>query len=640
MRKSLLVAGLYSLTLQVSSLVAQDVRASLDFTASHPISPLIYGFNQNHVALADVGLYTSRRLGGNRLTAHNWEINSENSGADNQNKNGWLLAQTIVGVPWGELTVPGAAYKIFHQNNLNNNLTSIITVPIQGWVAADHNNAASVPSGPQGSPDRWNQLVYTKGSAFSTTPDLTDKKVYLEESIHFLKETFGGASAPTGVKYISLDNEPDLWDGTHLLIQPNPVSIADYVAKVIEAAKAVKAVDPDVKVIAGEFAGIGIFDLEAPDWQTIKNTGYDYFFEYFLAELKKASDTAGYNLIDIISVHFYPQHAIDISGNFQSGIKGGTVVRNSTLTADHIRRCRMDFSRSLWDDTYSEPSWLTDGKLNNQPHMLIKRLQSAADTYFPGIKVMLGEFGYGHDADISNGIATADLLAVLGDRGVEIATKWYSDVDASSYSKAAYALFRNVDGNGGTYGDQTISSTFDSRDDASVWGSVDSDDKDLHLIILNKNLTAAQSFSVVLNDKGFNHAMKGIYAFDPTSSTLKTVNFTGSLTDASLNITVPALSAYHVIISRDRATEVTPIATKMTRTMNIQIRNGSLLVENIHENEQGTLNIYNLNGRMLNSVAVTGRENQLQIDVSGLSSGRYVVQFKGTSTNVSTSFSK
>ncbi|PHN06563.1 glycoside hydrolase family 44 protein [Flavilitoribacter nigricans] len=535
----LLLSGLFHLAAQTT------INAALDFGDTHPISPLIYGFNQDHESPAGVENWTIRRLGGNRMSVFNWENGASNSGHDNQTYPNDNRIPNLIGVPSADKDVPGEAYRVFHQDNLNAGITSLITVPILGWVAADKDgsNLTSPPS------SRWHDLVYEKPTAFSLPPDGNDAVVYLDESIHYLVQTFGDATTANGVKYIALDNEPALWETTHDLLVSAPPNAADYVQKVIDAAIAVKSVDPNIKIVAGEFAGINIFDFgNAPDWGTVGN-GYDWFISYFLDELKTASDNAGYPLIDILSFHNYPQHKIDSNGNFDGN---GTVVRTSSSTQDHIRSARMDFPRSLWDPAYIEPSWLTNAKLGGQAMQTLVRVQNSIDTYFPGVKIMIGEFDYGHDTDISHGIGIADFLGVVADQGVEITNRWdLAPGSTNTYTSTAYQLFRNYDGSDASYGDLSVGSTFDQADNGSVWAAVDSDDDDLHLILVNKQINSSLTVQLSLNDNGYVHAFKDLRMLNSQSTSLSAGSASDiSLSSGTLTTTLPALSVYHLVLNR------------------------------------------------------------------------------------------
>ena len=86
---------------------ADGGRRSADRVTSgeviRPISPYVYGVNSQPVD--GVGA-TVRRMGGNRQTAYNWEINASNAGSDyNQSSDDWPC--TVMG--YSDCTVPGRA---------------------------------------------------------------------------------------------------------------------------------------------------------------------------------------------------------------------------------------------------------------------------------------------------------------------------------------------------------------------------------------------------------------------------------------------------------------------------------------------------------------------------------------------------
>ncbi len=58
---------------------------------------------------------------------------------------------------------------------------------------------------------------------FTITPPTTDANVYMDEFIWALDQKFSGmgifGTNPTHPTFISLDNEPELWNSTHLEVQ-------------------------------------------------------------------------------------------------------------------------------------------------------------------------------------------------------------------------------------------------------------------------------------------------------------------------------------------------------------------------------------------------------------------------------------
>ena len=530
------------------SIAQNTISASLDNENTYSINPMIYGYNQDHSTPNSDENWGSRRLGGNRMSVFNWENGASNSGKDVATFTNDNRIPSLIGTTWNARNDAGEAYRKFHQDNLDGGVESIITVPIMGWAAADKDgpNSTTPPS------SRWLYVQPKKTGSFSLTPDLTDDSIFVDESIHWLVNEFGSAATSTGVKYISLDNEPGLWNSTHPNAFPNTISLQDYVSKVIETAKAIKAVDPDVKLIAGEFTGIRIIKFkDASDWDS-ETTGYTDFPSYFLDKLKQASVSEGIDLIDYISFHYYPQHKVDSDNNFSSS---GVVIRNSTSSENYVRRERMDLARSLWDENYLEPSWLTSANLNNEPHNILNRIQNAIDTYFPGVGIMIGEWDFGHDMDISHGIATVDALGVFAQKKVQIANRWNtSSGNSGNYTEQAYKLLRNYDGALSTFGDLCIPTSFSNKNKASVWASKSSTDQKIHLLLLNKDLSKTNNYEIKLGEE--NYSVESVWGFDENTSLTEITESTSNVSGDSLYFSVPSLSAYHVVLSPDNITGI------------------------------------------------------------------------------------
>mgnify|MGYP006142893541 FL=1 len=164
-------------------LVAQNViNSNLDFSTTKLIDSNIYGYNQDQQNVNDPENWAIRRLGGNRLSVFNWENGASNSGHDNVTFTNDNRIPSLLAIPWNNKDKAGEVYRFFHQENLDAGIGSIITFPIQGWVASDKlgSNLTSPPSA------RWDQLVSEKGSTFNLSPNLNDGKVYLDESFEMI----------------------------------------------------------------------------------------------------------------------------------------------------------------------------------------------------------------------------------------------------------------------------------------------------------------------------------------------------------------------------------------------------------------------------------------------------------------------
>ncbi len=110
----------------------------------------------------------------------------------------------------------------------------------------------------------------------------------------------------------------------------------------------------------------------------------------------------GSGLLDVFSVHFYPQ-----GGEF-----GSDVGRRDR------RRCGTAPRAQLWDPNYTSESWIKDQV------QLIPRLKGWVNTYYPGTKIGLTEYNWGAEGDINGATAQADLLGIFGREGLDLATRW------------------------------------------------------------------------------------------------------------------------------------------------------------------------------------------------------------------------
>jgi hypothetical protein len=428
---------------------ASDVQLAIDSTANiKPISPYIYGTNDDDLTTYGKNL-TLTRVGGNRLTAYNWENNYSNAGSDYLYENDtYLSSSTVAGAPM--LSAAQAA---------NTAAASIImTVPIAGWVASDGSPAVQCPSSPTPAQIAQNfvPILPTKGSAYVYPPDLTDGKVYADEFVHWLESQFPHAQTdPARRIFYMLDNEPDLWSSTHSEIHPAAVTYAELVQKNTAFATGIKAVAPDAIVFGPvDYGWAGYTNLQsAPD-----AAGRDWL-DFYLSSMATAEQSAGKRLVDDLDVHWYPE-----------ATGGGTRITDDG-TSDAEVAARLQAPRSLWDNTYTETSWIAQTSTNG-PIYLIPRLQAKIVANYAGTKVSISEYNYGAGPSISGGLAEADVLGVFGVQGLFAASMWPLSATNNNFIYGGFALYRNYDGSSSTFGDTSISLTNSSIANASAYASV------------------------------------------------------------------------------------------------------------------------------------------------------------------------
>jgi len=141
--------------------------------------------------------------------------------------------------------------------------------------------------------------------------------------------------------------------------------------------------------------------------------------------------------------------------------------------------------RSLWDSTYTETSWITQYSTYG-PINLLPRLQSKIADNYAGTKLSITEYNYGGGSHISGGIAQADVLGIFGRDGVFAANQWPLAAN-ETYVAGAFQMYRNFDGQGGTFGDTTILANTSNVADSSVYASIDSTNPNVMVVVaINK----------------------------------------------------------------------------------------------------------------------------------------------------------
>jgi fibronectin type 3 domain-containing protein len=440
-------------------LSAPNVTITVNPSQTTPISPWIYGINFYTGISGAPPRLNLDRAGGNRWTAYNWETNASNAGSDYFYQNDNYLSPSMT---------PAEAVRSFIATDQGLGLASVMTVQLQGLVSADESGPVSVVNPPDLT--RFKTVIDKKstvsGAPFTITPPTTDAYVFMDEFLWTLDQKFTGigifgasAALPT---FVSLDNEPELWNSTHLEVQGStPVSSDNYISKTIALTQALKDQFPDVQIFGPVHYGFGgIYNWQGELGAT--PDGANWFPDKYLPALKAASDTYGRPLIDVYDFHWYSE-ATD----------GTTRVVNLTSASltDAQVQAIVQSPRSLWDSTFTENSWITNSVLG-EPIQLLPRLQSKINAEFPGTKISITEYENGGDNHIAGTIAQADNLGIFGSQGVYAATLW--PLGNCPYILAGFRAFRGFDGASADFGDTSLQTTSSDVQNVVVYASLDS----------------------------------------------------------------------------------------------------------------------------------------------------------------------
>jgi hypothetical protein len=514
------------------SVVWADLNVTFDINTTEdraPISPYIYGSN---FALGEAQNLASKRIGGNRLTGYNWENNYSNAGADWYHQSDQYLVRDL---PAQQRGIPGIVLTSFQDSCIKSGMYSLVTLQMAGYVSADKDGTVTQQQTAPSS--RWKEIVYAKPTPFCNPPgqpDLTDNYVYMDECVNFLVSRYGNASTPTGVKAYSLDNEPALWPSTHPRIHPNKTECRELINKSVALASAVKDVDPSAQIFGPAAYGFSEFESlqSAPDWSSVK-TGYGWFIDYYLDQMKRASESERRRLLDVLDLHWYPEAK-----------GGGNRITDSLPSYSRANAdARMQAPRTLWDPDYIEDSWIGQWRKSYLP--LLPRIQNSITTYYPGTGLAITEFTYGAPEHFSGGIAMADVLGIFGKYGLYLTAYWGSE---GAYVSAAYKIYRDYDGNKSAFGDTRVKAVMSDKQNGSIYASVSGDnDSKLHLIVVNKNfdypINAAFNISSLRQ-----YVSARVWAFNSSSSDISEISPVRQITNNSFSYSVGPLTVCHIVL--------------------------------------------------------------------------------------------
>jgi PKD repeat protein len=464
----------------IASAQNAPVTISIDANANRrAIDPNIYGVAYATTAQLNDLNSPLNRNGGNNTTRYNWQLNADNRAND------WYFES----IPEPS-SVAGERGDSFIANSKAANAHAMLTIPMIDWVAklgANRSKLASFSIAKYGAqtgndwqwfPDAGNG-IRTNGQ-YVTGNDPNDANVASNSTIqqgwaqHLI--TRWGTTANGGLRYYILDNEPSIWHSTHRDVHPTGATMDEIKSKIIDYAGKIKTIDPSALVVGPEEWGWSGYILSGYDqqygslhgWSFMPDRnnhgGWDYL-PWLLDQLKQNNTATGRRLLDIFTVHYYPQ-----GGEFSNDIS----------TSMQLRRNRS--TRSLWDPNYVDESWINDRV------QLVPRLKSWVNTYYPGTLIGLTEYNWGAESHINGATAQADLFGIFGREGLDIAARWTTP-DPSTPTYKAMKMYRNYDGNKSTFGDISVATTGPNPDNLSVFAAERSVDAALTIMIISKYLS-------------------------------------------------------------------------------------------------------------------------------------------------------
>ncbi len=454
----------------------------------HPISPYIYGINFVNEQLAAELWIPVSRWGGNASTRYNWKNNMANRAADWYFENLPETSDDVSQQPYV------SAVNAFIEQNRRTATDTIVTVPIIGWTPKDRGRncgfsiakyGAQQDNDKQWWPDCGNGRTPAGANVTGNDPHDTSIEIgpdFVREWVSYLADRFGTASRG-GVRFYNLDNEPMLWNATHRDVHPQPTTYDEMQQRTFAYAAAVKQADPEARTLGPVLWGWNAYfysalDTQADQWWNKPKPDRDAhagvaFTDWYLQQMRGYEQTSGTRILDYLDLHFYPQ---------------GTGVSSSDLGSEAVQSLRLRSTRTLWDPSYRDESWINDYV------RLIPRMREWVSNNYPGTGLAITEYNWGALGFLNGALALADVLGIFGRERLDLATLWGPGRPAEPWA-FAFRMYLNYDGNGGSFGDIGVQALSDDQGRLAIYAAQRSKDRALTLMVINK--TAAELGSAV-----------------------------------------------------------------------------------------------------------------------------------------------
>lgn len=465
--------AIFAAALTLSPGALAQVKVTVDPSAdAHPISPLVYGLNFPDEDQIDLGKITVGRWGGNAVTRYNYEIDTINTAAD-------YYFENIPGC-WGEAgnycQSPPADPK--EQSGANAFLSlleskgavALFTIPTIGWVAKpppkySHPFDCGCPASVNGNQDSYDPYDTACGNGLvggapidcgpPSNSSVATSPAWAKAWVSYIVEKFGPSN---GKRIYALDNEPALWSSTHRDIRKQKLGYDELWERMRDYAVAILEADPTAEISGpAEWGWPNYFCSDLDDIQQgcsesspdrAAHGGVD-LTTWLLGQAKAYEDANGKRILHYLDLHYYPQ--------------GGSPPA---------------ITRSLWDPTYTDPSWI------GETIRLLPRMRDWVSGNYPGTKLAISEFDfYSHDEPVG-AVTYAEVLGLFGREGAHLATAW-SPPGPGEVAFAAYRLYRNYDGAGSGFEGVSVKATAEAGSGVEAYAAAG--EERLTVALVNEN---------------------------------------------------------------------------------------------------------------------------------------------------------
>lgn len=478
----------------------------------HTISPFVYGgaFPHDAATITDSGL-TVVRWGGNGASTYNWKLGTYNADNDYYFEDYAFLALNRSADSNSTQFITDVKAAGSHP---------LMTMVMMNWVAQSPEGSdnchwsfsvsACTPNyGPQCSVDQYNTdagdglksdcatPVTTNAVTSAYFPLLDDSSeacppwatggcanaVYRNTWAQALATAFGSGtcaipySTITSCHFYNMDNEVDIWGGTHFDIHPSPSGYDELASVYLTEATNLKTWDPQA-VRLGPVSCCWWFYWNGANSNDKSAHGGVDFLPWWLNEIYWNDQISGSRSLDIFDIHAYPD------GPNTSG-----------YTQAQLQAAAVSIYRDYWDPTLVSPSGTIDQTYttNIQPDKTIAfripRMRAIVNMIYPGTPLSFTEWSaaFAGESDFSTALGDADAYGILGRERMSMASRWGAPLPANP-NYLALKLYTNYDGAHHGFGTTSVLDTNNGNPNTfSSYAALNSAGTAMTLMVLNKD---------------------------------------------------------------------------------------------------------------------------------------------------------
>ena len=496
---------------RTSAPATTHVNVTIDvLTNRHSISTYVYGgaYPKDAPTISDGGL-TVVRWGGNATSRYNWKTFTYNAASD------WYFED------FGYSEIGDSDSSKYIQDVKAAGSNPLITMVMLPWVAKASGWSFSVSKyGAQCSTDPYNSDAGNGVKSDCSTnlgadpndanvalldqPGTKDPQgsVYRNQWTATLARAFGAAP-----HFYNMDNEMDIWGGTHRDVHPNPSVYDELRDTYIAEARALKGWDSKALRFGPVSCCWWFYWNGANNNDKSAHAGVD-FVPWWLNEVYWQDKVGKTRSLDVFDIHAYPD-VPDTSGWSQSQKQG--------LSAR--------IYRDYWDPSYVSESgsinqnWATFLQPNKTIPFRIPRMRAIANMIYPGTPLSITEWSaaVAGESDFSTALGDADAYGILGRERVYLASRWVAP-DPSNSNYQALKLYRNYDGQHHAFATTSVSDTNNGDPNLfSSYAALDSTGKTLTIMVLSKDPGNAVQAQFAIN--GFTPQQLTTYTLSSTNPT-------------------------------------------------------------------------------------------------------------------------